>query len=123
MSSPITQVMTEIAEALSDVGAPVVTDPSLVTTTPIVLVGPPRIEPTGTLCGDYSYSCSVLAIGLPGGFRELGLLAPLVESVLSALDVRGFGWSLAEPVDYTPLSPAGAADPCQAYRITVERLA
>ncbi|MFJ2869823.1 hypothetical protein [Streptomyces sp. NPDC087298] len=123
MSVLITAAMDALADRLADhTERPVTTDPSRVSATPCVLVEPPQVEPTGTLCGAQLYRFTVLCIGLPGARAELAPLADLLEEITGALDDLGIGWTLAEPVAYVPLQDAAAADPCQAYRITVEEM-
>ncbi|MFB6943395.1 hypothetical protein ACFWGL_12415 [Streptomyces sp. NPDC060286] len=120
----ITAAMDALADRLAEfTERPVTSDPTRVSATPCVLVEPPSIEPTtSTLCGAHLYRYTVLCIGLPGARAELGPLSDLLEDVTGALDELGIGWMLAEPVAYVPLQDAAAAEPCQAYRITVEEL-
>jgi len=95
---------------------PVTTDPRAMTALPAVLVEPPTLDmTTATACG-VIYRYGVLVVGLPGARTEFGPLSDLMEQVLPALD----GWTIAEPVGYVPLAYAGDAEPCQAYRVTVE---
>ena len=98
----------------------VTTDPTRTSATPCVLVEVPQIEPAGTLCGEVTYRHTVLVIGQPGAWLELGPLDELLNEILTGLDDLGIAWSLAEPVAYTPLVQDGSADPCMAYRITME---
>ncbi|MEV7915812.1 MULTISPECIES: hypothetical protein [Streptomyces] len=120
----VTAAMDALAHRLADhTDRPVTSDPTRVSATPCVLVEPPTIEPTtATLCGAQLYRYSVIVIGLPGARAELAPLADLLEEITGALDDLGIGWTLAEPVAYVPLQDAAAAEPCQAYRITVEEL-
>lgn len=101
---------------------PVVTDPTRTAATPCVLVELPQLEPNGTLCGERLWRHVLLVIGIPGARAEMDPLAELLDDVLVALDDIGIGWTLAEPVAYTPLVQDGTADPSLAYRLTLEEI-
>lgn len=117
----ITAAMDALADQLSEhTDRPCVADPSRVAATPCVLVEPPVLEPDGVLCGKTMHRFTVLVIGLPGARAELAPLADLLEQTLGGLEELGYGWTLAEPVGYVPLMDSASAEPCQAYRITVE---
>lgn len=121
---PVTAAMADlrdrVAFTLGPGSRPVTTDPTATAATPCVLVELPQIDPAGTLCGDVTYRHTLLVIGQPGAWAELQPLADLLHAVLVALDALGIGWTLAEPVAYTPLVQDGQADPSLSYRITVE---
>ncbi|MFE7133397.1 hypothetical protein ACFVIM_21325 [Streptomyces sp. NPDC057638] len=117
----ITAGMDALAQRLAlRVDRPVTTDPTTVAATPCVLIEPPTLEPPALLCGAYIHRYTVLVIGLPGARAELDPLADLLAQTIEALDDLDLMWVLAEPVAYVPLQDASAAEPCQAYRITVE---
>lgn len=121
--------MTSLTDAMEDLrgrlagavtGRSVHVDPTRVADTPCVLIELPQMTPNATLCGGWKWQHTVLVIGQPGAWAELGPLSALLEQLLTALDDLGIGWSLAEPVAYTPLVQAGMGDPCISYRITIE---
>ncbi|MFI5861202.1 hypothetical protein [Streptomyces sp. NPDC051546] len=115
----ITDDMQALADALAPVvGRPVTCDPRNLAP-PCVLIEPPRLSPASVLCGDTTARYSVLVVGLPGAFAELGPLAALLDEVLFALDTEGLPWLLAEPVAYYPLASSASVEPSQAYRIQI----
>ena len=113
----IIDVMEELAQMLRDGGLtrPVTTDPRNLTP-PCVLVEPPDMSPGGVLCSGVQFTFRVLVLGLPGARAELKALARLLDEVIEALGGR---YDLAEPVSYVPLQSTAAAEPIQAYRITM----
>lgn len=112
--------MQDLARLLNTrVPRPVTADPSRLSP-PCVLVEPPSLQSSGTLCGEYLLTHTVIVIGMPGAALELAPLALLLGQVLDALDELPFGVTNAEPVSYLPFVPDGQADPCQAYRLTIE---
>ncbi|MFJ9433686.1 hypothetical protein ACIRQY_29090 [Streptomyces sp. NPDC101490] len=100
------------------VDRPVTTDPRNITP-PCVLIEPPRLTPGTTLCADTDARYSVLVVGLPGAWAELGALARLLADTLRALDAASLPWLLAEPISYYPLAAAQSVEPSQAYRIQI----
>lgn len=109
-----------LAYALGPGSRPVTVDPTATAQSPCVLIEVPQLEPSGTLCGAITYRHTVLVIGQPGAWAELEPLSDLLLLVLEALEETGIPWTLAEPVSYVPLVQDGQADPCMAYRITIE---
>lgn len=118
----ITEAMEDVAGKLRPhVSRQVTTDPTRTANTPCVLVEVPTVEASGTLCGEYLFTHTLIVIGMQGARAELGPLSALLDEVLIAIDEIGWGWTRAEPVTYVPLQDGSNADPCQAYRLTIER--
>lgn len=120
-----------IVEAMEDLAAeidagvdrPVTVDSRNVGPLPCVLIEPPTLSTsTAILCGGITGTFPVYVIAPPGGLAELRALDQLLGDVLAALDAVQADWATATPVGFVPLNLAGAADPCQAYRIDVERI-
>lgn len=109
------------AELDERVSRPVTADPTKTANTPCVLIELPRVESTGTLCGEYMLTHTVMVIGQPGAHAELAPLSRLLAEVLDAFDtIQSFGVTLSEPVTYFPLVQPDTTDPCMSYKLTVE---
>lgn len=117
--------MTDLANLITAGGVdrPVTIDSRNVGPLPCVLIEPPILSTAvATQCGDITATFPLYVLAPPGGLAELRALDALLTEVIGALDAVQADWSTATPVGFVPLNFAGAADPCQAYRIDVERL-
>ncbi|MEV3852738.1 hypothetical protein AB0J38_00170 [Streptomyces sp. NPDC050095] len=104
-------------EPLTD--RPVTTDPRNTTVTPCVLVDVPSLDYTAaaTACAVQA-SFPVLVIGTPGAGAEVDALSRLLNEVLAG----DLGVTRCDPITYEPTNTAQSADPCLAYRVTVEEM-
>lgn len=124
MMTGVVSAMEDLAAAIAArVDRPVTADSRNVGPLPSVVVEPPSLTADGsTLCGETLATFPVYVVAPPGGLAELRALDTLLGQVIDALDAEGASWTTATPLGYVPLNFQGAADPCQAYRIDVERL-
>lgn len=120
----VVTAMEELAAAIdARVDRPVTADSRNLGPLPAVVVEPPTLTAaTATLCGEVGAVFPVYVVAQPGALAELRSLDQLLIQVIDALDAEGASWTTATPVGFVPLNFAGSADPCQAYRIDVERL-